>query len=115
MTCLFVGCGIWSAGMADELSTMPYFSTWPQIHSAITRDEGMEHQIQALLSRMTLEEKVGQMIQPDFREVTPEEVTRYKIGSVLNGGGLARQQQTRVGPGLGTPGRHLLASGGSGL
>ncbi|MFM4978598.1 glycoside hydrolase family 3 N-terminal domain-containing protein [Aeromonas caviae] len=87
MTCLFVGCGIWSAGMADELSTMPYFSTWPQIHSAIARDEGMERQIQALLSRMTLEEKVGQMIQPDFREVTPEEVTRYKIGSVLNGGG----------------------------
>ena len=36
---------------------------------------------------MSVEEKVGQMIQPDFREVTPEEVTRYKIGSVLNGGG----------------------------
>ena len=36
---------------------------------------------------MTLEEKVGQMIQPDLREVTPDEVTEYKLGSILNGGG----------------------------
>ena len=36
---------------------------------------------------MTLEEKVGQMIQPDLREVTPDEVTEYRLGTILNGGG----------------------------
>ena len=36
---------------------------------------------------MTLEQKVGQMTQPDIRSVTPEDVRRHYIGSILNGGG----------------------------
>ena len=36
---------------------------------------------------MTLAQKVGQMVQPEIRTVTPEDVRRYYIGSVLNGGG----------------------------
>jgi beta-glucosidase len=36
---------------------------------------------------MTLEQKIGQMTQPDIRSVTPEDVRRYYIGSILNGGG----------------------------
>lgn len=36
---------------------------------------------------MTLEEKVGQMTQADIRYITPAEVRRYYIGSILNGGG----------------------------
>jgi beta-glucosidase len=36
---------------------------------------------------MTLEQKVGQMTQPDIRSVTPGDVRRYYIGSILNGGG----------------------------
>ena len=37
--------------------------------------------------RMTLEQKVGQMTQADIRSVTPDDVRRYYIGSILNGGG----------------------------
>ena len=40
-----------------------------------------------LLQTMTLEQKVGQMIQGEISEVTPEDVRRYGLGSVLNGGG----------------------------
>ena len=40
-----------------------------------------------LLAAMTLPEKVGQMIQAEIRSVTPEDVRRYRLGSVLNGGG----------------------------
>jgi beta-glucosidase len=40
-----------------------------------------------LLSRMTLEERAGQMIQPEKANITPEEVKQYFIGSVLSGGG----------------------------
>jgi beta-glucosidase len=36
---------------------------------------------------MTLEQKVGQMTQPDIRSVKPDDVRRYYIGSILNGGG----------------------------
>ena len=36
---------------------------------------------------MTLEQKVGQITQADIRSVTPDEVRRYYLGSILNGGG----------------------------
>jgi beta-glucosidase len=36
---------------------------------------------------MTLEQKIGQMTQPDIRSVTPDDVRKYYLGSVLNGGG----------------------------
>lgn len=42
-----------------------------------------------ILSRMTVEEKIGQVIQADIASVTPEEVRTYNLGSVLNGGNSA--------------------------
>ena len=36
---------------------------------------------------MTLEQKVGQMVQPEIQFITPEQAGQYSIGSVLNGGG----------------------------
>ena len=42
-----------------------------------------------ILSKMTLEEKIGQIIQADISAVTPEEVKSYNLGSVLNGGNSA--------------------------
>ena len=47
----------------------------------------VERRVQKLLSGMTLEEKVGQMTQPEITSITPAEVAQYHIGSVLNGGG----------------------------
>lgn len=41
----------------------------------------------AIVSHMTLEQKIGQMTQPDIRWATPDDVRRHYIGSVLNGGG----------------------------
>lgn len=42
-----------------------------------------------ILSRMTLEEKVGQVIQADIAFVTPDDLRTYNLGSVLNGGNSA--------------------------
>ena len=42
-----------------------------------------------ILAQMTLEEKIGQVIQADIASVTPAEVKRYNLGSVLNGGNSA--------------------------
>ena len=72
---------------SNEVAVAPYFSDWPAIHSVITKDETIENRVKEILAKMTLDEKIGQMLQPDFREITPEEVAQYKIGSVLNGGG----------------------------
>jgi len=51
------------------------------------RSPGVEDRIQALLDRMTLRQKIGQMTQPERKHVTPEEVKSFHIGSVLSGGG----------------------------
>jgi beta-glucosidase len=39
------------------------------------------------LRQLTLEQKVAQMVQPDIRYVTPDDVRKYRLGSILNGGG----------------------------
>jgi beta-glucosidase len=43
--------------------------------------------VRALLEQMTLAEKIGQMTQVEKNSITPEEVARHAIGSVLSGGG----------------------------
>lgn len=47
----------------------------------------IETKINELMSRMTLDQKIGQMLQPERQFITPEEVKEYHIGSVLSGGG----------------------------
>jgi beta-glucosidase len=42
-----------------------------------------------MLPKLTLEQKVGQVIQCDSDSVTPEEVKEYRLGSVLSGGNSA--------------------------
>ncbi|GMG87953.1 exo 1,3/1,4-beta-D-glucan glucohydrolase [Biformimicrobium ophioploci] len=62
-------------------------TVWPELQPALAVDAALEARIDDLLSRMTLEEKVGQMIQAEIKYVTPEDVKNYHLGSVLNGGG----------------------------
>jgi beta-glucosidase len=46
-----------------------------------------EERARDLLSRMSLEEKLGQMTQVEKGAIPPGDVTRYYIGSILSGGG----------------------------
>jgi beta-glucosidase len=59
---------------------------WPRIDPA-PLDPDVEAFVADLLGRMTLEEKIGQVIQAELRSVTPDDIRRYHLGSVLNGGG----------------------------
>ncbi|TBR43556.1 glycoside hydrolase family 3 protein [Marinomonas agarivorans] len=70
-----------------DQAALPYYQDWPQTHSIIAPDPTIEAEVQRLLSLMTLEEKIGQMIQPEIFSVTPEEAKQYKLGSILNGAG----------------------------
>lgn len=45
--------------------------------------------VESLLARMTLAEKLGQMVQAERAAVTPDDVATYALGSVLSGGGSA--------------------------
>jgi beta-glucosidase len=59
---------------------------WPAPSSPFRPDAQLERRVAELLARMTLEEKVGQVIQPDIASVTPEDMRRYHFGAILNGG-----------------------------
>src|SRR5580765_436960 len=60
---------------------------WPRVRSAIAKDAVIEARVREILASMTLAQKIGQMTQPEIKTITPDEVRRYYIGSVLNGGG----------------------------
>jgi len=59
---------------------------WPA-RVAVPADPALEAQVEQLLARLTLKQKIGQMTQAEIQTVTPAEVREYAIGSVLNGGG----------------------------
>ena len=52
-------------------------------------DTSVTARVEALLARLSLDQKLGQMLQPERMSITPDEVATYGIGSVLSGGGSA--------------------------
>ncbi|MBQ0986847.1 glycoside hydrolase family 3 C-terminal domain-containing protein [Streptomyces sp. F63] len=70
---------------------MPPFAhwpAWPRVASAVPADPAVEERVRSILARMTPEEKIGQLVQPELAELTPGDVRTYKIGSALNGAGI---------------------------
>ncbi|MEG3181370.1 glycoside hydrolase family 3 protein [Sphingomonas sp. LT1P40] len=60
-------------------------ANWPAL-TAPTPDAAIERRVDALIAAMSLEQKVGQVVQGDIASTTPEDVAKYHLGSVLNGG-----------------------------
>lgn len=59
---------------------------WPELPRPTFQDGNIEERIDSLMKSLTLEEKVGQIVQADIGSVTAEDVRKYRLGSVLNGG-----------------------------
>ena len=59
---------------------------WPQPQRPAIDDSGIQSRIDELMSSLSVEEKVGQIIQADLCCVKPEDVRRYRLGSILVGG-----------------------------
>ena len=79
------GCG----GAGDKpaaTSTEAAPSPWPEVKWPLANDPALEKRIDELLATMTVEEKVGQLVQGDIASITPEDVRKYRLGSVLAGG-----------------------------
>jgi beta-glucosidase len=86
---IFVGCTQKKTKMVQlkpESQINPV--DWPII-KALPLDPAIEAQIDTILPKLTLEQKVGQVIQGDTGSLTPEDVKKYRLGSVLSGGNSA--------------------------
>lgn len=83
--------GLWAATLAVASSPSPsdsvaHPSLWPELQAPIAKDPALEERIASLLGSMSVEEKVGQIVQGDLGSVTPDDVRKYRLGSVLAGG-----------------------------
>lgn len=61
---------------------------WPSIQP-LPLDPAIEAQIDEIMPKLTLEQKVGQVIQADNGAISPEELKRYRLGAILSGGNSA--------------------------
>lgn len=88
----------------DRHPTLPAKATahpelWPRAASpAAMSDAGTEAFITGLMSRMTIEEKVGQLIQADISSIKPEDLATYPLGSILAGGNSSPGGDERAAP-----------------
>ena len=86
---VFVGCTQpKSTASAERSANLVNPEDWPAI-KALPLDPVIEAQIDEILPKLSVEQKVGQVIQADNTSVTPEEVKKYRLGSVLSGGNSA--------------------------
>ncbi len=60
----------------------------PTLGAPIYNDpsQPIDARVEDLLSRMTLDEKIGQMTQVELGKISPADITQYGIGSILSGG-----------------------------
>jgi beta-glucosidase len=84
---LLLALSVVISGHAAEPIQAAVPADWQAIPNPVPANPQVEQRIEQILSEMSLEQKIGQMIQPEIRSVTPTEVRKYALGSVLNGGG----------------------------
>lgn len=71
--------------------SLPAYLDWPNCAPKSRNDSQREREIASIVAEMKLQEKIGQMIQPELFQVTPDEAKEFKFGSILNGAGMFPQ------------------------
>jgi len=95
--------GVWAGACcalaaADEPSGTAHPDLWPAAaHGVLVRPD-VERFVDELLAKLTVEEKVGQLIQADINWITPDDLVTYKLGSVQAGGNSAPGNDVRATP-----------------
>jgi beta-glucosidase len=80
-------------------SSIAHPAQWPAAASpAAITDAKTEAFISELMARMSVEEKVGQTIQGDIASMTPADLEKYPLGSILAGGNSAPGGDDRAPP-----------------
>jgi beta-glucosidase len=70
---------------------------WPALKSSMPVQADVEKSVQQLLKSLSLEEKVGQLIQADIDSIKPEDLAQYPLGSILAGGNAAPDRNVHSG------------------
>lgn len=71
----------------ESLHSKTSLGLWPQGVYRAPVDAALEARVETLLAQMSLEQKVAQIIQPEIRDFSVEDMRRVGFGSFLNGGG----------------------------
>ncbi len=87
---LLIGAAALASGCSPAdpapLAAAVHPELWPEVSSRVAHDPELETRVSAILRELSVEEKVGQLIQGEILNVTPEDIRKYHLGSVLNGG-----------------------------
>lgn len=79
-----------------ESKAAPSAVQWPYVNTGLKRDPEMEKLLDQILARMTLQQKVAQMIQPEIGYMSLAQMRKYGFGSYLNGGNTAPYGKKRA-------------------
>ncbi|MEH8019206.1 glycoside hydrolase family 3 C-terminal domain-containing protein [Rheinheimera muenzenbergensis] len=60
---------------------------WPVLQLPVSQQPELEQRISDMMAKMTLGQKIAQMMQPEIRDISVEDMRQYGFGSFLNGGG----------------------------
>ena len=71
---------------AADTPGLAHPALWPAAHSSGLVDKKTEAFVSRLMAQMSLEEKVGQLIQGDVSSVKPQDLREFPLGSILAGG-----------------------------
>jgi len=80
---LFFAC---AGAVGADVASPVHPDAWPRATWPLPKDAALEQRVSALMAKMTVEEKVGQLIQADILSVTPDDVRKYHLGAILAGG-----------------------------
>ncbi|MGV8838433.1 MAG: hypothetical protein ACWA6V_20275, partial [Cellvibrio sp.] len=78
-----IASAIFSANYSAYAEQKPNIKLWPKAESPIKDSAEFNAKIESILQNMTLEEKVGQIMQAEIQTVTPDDIKKYHLGSVL--------------------------------
>jgi beta-glucosidase len=76
-----------AAGKIQRAERNPELWPKPQSPFPAAQTAEINLKVEALLAKMSLAQKVGQITQAEISRTTPDDVRKYHLGSVLNGGG----------------------------
>src|SRR6266852_1276205 len=86
------------AGAPASPDSSVHPNLWPDAALAAHATDQTDRFVERLLPQLSLEEKVGQMIQADIASISPAQLRQYKLGAILAGGNAAPGNELRTTP-----------------
>ena len=89
---------LWGCATPEKNQNTYNIEIWPELTSAVKTDPVLEAKVAELLGKLTIEQKVAQMIQPELQNFSVEDMRQYGFGSFLSGGNTSPDGNKRAAP-----------------